>query len=117
MINDLPAFKGYPKRMIRRFEDFHRDNPHVFRKIKELAFAIKATGRTRYAMRTIIEKMRWDHDINTVGEVFKFNDNHISFYVRLLIHRYPEFDGFFELRKVRMIGAMSDEERRRRGLM
>ena len=116
MTDDLPAFKGYKLRDVRRFETFHRANPHVFRKFKELAFAIKATGRLRYAARTITEKIRWDHDINTVGEVFKLNDNFIAFYVRLLIHRYPEFDGFFELRRVRMLGRLSEEERERRGL-
>jgi hypothetical protein len=114
--DDDNAFRGYPAHFRRRFERFHRENPHVFRKFKELAFAMRATGRTRYAARTIIEKLRWEYDIKTTGEVFKINDNHIAMYARLLIHRYPQFEGFFELRVVRSRGWRSDEERERLGL-
>ena len=112
-MNDDPVFRGYPLSVRRRFERFHRDNPHVFRKFKELAFAMKATGRERYSARTIVEKMRWDYDINTTGGVFKINDDFVPIYVRLLIQRYPEFAGFFELRIVRSRGAISDDERAR----
>jgi hypothetical protein len=111
--SDDDVFRGYPSSVRKRFESFHRDNPHVFRKFKELAFAMKDTGRTQYSARTIIEKMRWDYDIGTTGGVFKINDDFVPIYVRLLIQRYPDFVGFFELRVVRSRGAISDEERAR----
>ena len=115
-MTDDEALGDYPLSDRLRFFRFHRNNPHVFRKFKELAFAMKATGRTDYSARTIIEKMRWDYDINTTGDVFKINDDFVPMYVRLLIHRYRQFDGFFELRVVRSRGRRSDEERDRLGL-
>ena len=72
-----------------RFFRFHRTNPHVFRSSKSWRRQMKATGR-KIRGRTIIEKMRWDYDIKTTGDVFKINNDFVAIYVRLLIHRYPK---------------------------
>jgi hypothetical protein len=109
-------FDGYPSTVLERFKAFHRDNPHIYREFKRLAFQMKDTGRQHYGARTITEVMRWHYDLNTVGDVFVLNDNFVPIYVRLLIHHHPEFSDFFNLRVVRSRGAKSDEQRRREGL-
>lgn len=109
----LSLFNGYPAIVLQRFKVWHFANPHIFHEFKKLAFEMKATGRKRYSARTIVEVMRWHYDLKTKGDVFELNDNFTPIYVRLLIHHYPEFDGFFELREVRSRGVFSDEQRRR----
>ena len=115
-MTDDEALAEYDNRpaLYARFFKFHRANPLVFHEIKKRAREIMATGRDSYAIRIIIESIRWDFDRKTKGDVFKINSNYIPMYVRLLIGRYPKFDGFFELRAAIGRGLFSDEERFRR---
>jgi hypothetical protein len=110
-------FNEYPKSVIKRFKKFNRKNPNVFKQFVELAFKMLQTGRAKYSARTIIEVMRWERDLQTVGEVFKINDNYTPIYVRMLIHENPEFGDFFELRRVRSRGLKSAEQVAREGLL
>lgn len=112
----LDPYDGYPPNVVARFKAWHYQNPHIYEHFKTLAYEMKATGRTRYSARTIIEVMRWHYNLQTRGNVFKVNDDFVPIYVRLLICDHPEFFGFFELRKVRSRGILSDEERWREGL-
>ena len=109
----IAGLERYPPTVLARFKKWHHTNPHIYRQFERLAFKMKGTGRDRYSARTIFEKMRWDYDIKTVGDVFEINGDFVPIYVRLLIHRRPEFDGFFELRVVRSRGVSSEEQRRR----
>jgi hypothetical protein len=112
MIVTSPLFVDYPPKVLDRFKKWHQANPHVYREFARLATLMK-TKRTKYSARTIIEKMRWDYDIQTTGDVFEINGDFVPLFVRLLIHHRPEFASFFELREVRSRGAFSDEQRRR----
>lgn len=105
-------FEGYPDHVVKRFVEWHSDNPHVYQEFKNLTFKM-AGRRKRYSARTIFEKMRWDYDIQTVGDVFEINGDFVPIYVRLLIHDHPQYREFFELRVVRSRGVFSDEQRRR----
>jgi hypothetical protein len=115
-MTDDEALSEYQNRpaLCARFFKFHRAHPLVFHEIKKRAHEIMATGRDSYAIRIIVESIRWDFDRKTTGDVFKINSNYIPMYVRLLIGRYPEFDEFFELRAAIGRGLFSDEERFRR---
>jgi hypothetical protein len=119
---DDEALAEYNNRplLLAQFFNFHRANPLVFREIVKRANEIKAAGWDSYAMRIIVESIRWDFDRRvrvvkaTKSDVFKINDHYVPMYVRLLIGRYPEFDGFFELRAANGHGWFSEEERFRR---
>lgn len=106
-------FDGYPSNVVARFKTWHHQNPHIYEQFKTLANQMRVRGRQRYSARTIIEKMRWDYDIKTTGDVFEINGDFVPIYVRLLIHDHPEFAGFFELRVIRSRGVFSDEQLRR----
>ena len=115
----LAEYRNRPL-LLAQFFAFHRANPLVFREIIRRAHEIKAAGWESYAIRIIIESIRWDFDRKvrlvkaTKSDVFKINSNYIPMYVRLLIGRYPQFDGFFELRAAIGRGGFSMEEQRRR---
>jgi len=90
------------------FYKFHLDNPHVYRRIKEICHGLRGKGWTHYSMRTIISVLRFEWDMETGGETVdtadgpervKLNNNHSPYYARMLIEECPEFDGFFKLRK------------------
>jgi hypothetical protein len=107
-------FGDYPPKELARFKEWHAANPHVYRQFKRNAYRIKATGREYYSAYPIFYHMRFEFDLQTTGDVFKINNNYLSMYIRLLIYNHPEFDGFFELREIRMQGILSMEERKRR---
>ena len=67
---------------------------------------MKNSGRTHYSGYPIFYHMRFEHDLVTKGDPFKINNNYLSMLIRLLIYRCPEFDGWFELREIRMKGVM-----------
>ncbi len=103
-------FNGYPKAVLERFKAFHADNPHVYAAFKDYAQRMRQTGRSKYSARTIIEVIRWNYDLSTSGDVFEINGDFVPIYVRLLIYNHPEFEGFFELRRVRSRGVASEEQ-------
>lgn len=107
-------FGDYPPKSLALFREWHAANPHVYAKFKVSAFRIKATKREHYSAYPIFYHMRFEFDLQTTGDVFKINNNYLSMYIRLLIYNHPEFDGFFELREIRMKGVPSKEERERR---
>jgi hypothetical protein len=85
-----------------RFQAWLAKCPEVYAKFKSMAFRIRATGKTRYSAKTIVEVIRWDHDVATVGDDgFKINNIYTSRMVRKLIGEHPEFSGFFETRKIK----------------
>lgn len=83
-----------------QFWAFHRANPHVYKLLKKLAFEMLKT-REKYSISTLIEIVRWHHDVQTTGDPFKINNNYKSRYARLLMERNPELVGFFETRELR----------------
>lgn len=81
------------------FERFHFDNPHVYRKLKQFALEVRSTGRTKYSIDGLFERLRWFYEIETQGgDPFKLNNNYRSRYARLLMANEPTLKGFFETR-------------------
>lgn len=91
-------FSRYPSDKLEKFKEWHRDNPHVYKKFKELAHEMKKTGRSRYSAETIINVLRWHTDLSTQGGEFKISNDYRSIYARLLAYQYPEFEGFFSFK-------------------
>jgi hypothetical protein len=111
-------FDDYPLKEREKFKKWLADNPNIFERFKAEALKMKARGWEHYSGYPILYHMRFQHDLEVgpkaKGDVFRINNNYLSMLIRLLIYRCPEFDGWFELREVRMKGIMSAEERRRR---
>lgn len=105
------TFTGADPRLVDRFVKFHEENPFVWQKFQEYAFKIKKTGKKKYSGWTIVNAIRWHFDLRTSGDSFKINNDFIALYVRLLINQYPEFERFFEQRKMKPINRkLSGEE-------
>jgi len=80
------------------FMKFHTENPQVFRIFQERALEMIKTGRKHYSARTILEVARWDIHLQTNGEPFKINNNHIPFYANLFREIHPQHGEFFRAR-------------------
>lgn len=84
------------------FNQFHQDNPHVWSLFKRYALQACHSGRKHYGAQTIIERIRYHNDIETVENgrnvALKLSNNHVAFYARMFHRHFPEHDGFFRVR-------------------
>jgi|TARA_R100000152_G_C6778875_1_gene209955 hypothetical protein len=81
--------------------EWHKENPQVWEKFKEYTFDAIASGRRHYSHWAIVNRIRWNKEIETSGEDFKISNDYISFYARLFHAKYPEHDGFFKLKPLK----------------
>jgi hypothetical protein len=108
-------FDNIDKKLLEKFKRFHLENPGIYKEFRFKAYQIKATNRKKYSGWTIINSIRWDHDVSSTGDVFKINNDFIALYVRLLIYHDPSFSNFFELRTMKESNRLSsDNEKYRR---
>jgi len=90
----------YDSKLQRAFEEFHKENPHVYEVFKRFTFEAIGAGRNRFGAWMIWNRMRWYTTIETRGEAFKLNNNHIAYYARMFMADFPQHDGLFRTRKV-----------------
>jgi hypothetical protein len=85
-----------------RFWEFDRANPHVYRRIVQLARKAKMRGLDRYSIDGIFHVMRWEIAIRTKSsDQFRLNDHFTALYARLVTDRESDLKDFFEVRKRR----------------
>lgn len=84
------------------FEDFHRNNPHVYRLLVRFARELRDSGMTKSGIRMVWERMRWEMTVKVYDHAkFKLNNNYTSRYVRLIMQQEEDLNGFFEVRDLR----------------
>ncbi len=100
-------------RSLQQFLDYHEANPEVWGLFKRFTFDVMNTGRRRYGGQAILERVRWESDIQThdPSSDFKVNDHFVAYYTRLFTYAFPHRKGFFELRRLRR-GEGAEEETR-----
>ena len=84
-----------------RFEAFHHANPWVYRAVVALSRQLVGRGRSRIGIGMIFEVLRWQYQLQTVGDDFKLNNNYRSRYARLIEDNCPDLVGVFEKRAIR----------------
>ncbi len=99
-MNLLDLLENKPATLAERFEAFHTKNPHVLEQLEAMCVQVMARGRTRFSLKTAVEVLRWDYWLTTDDPTshYKLNNSYVSFYVRLIVQRHPEWDGLFEMR-------------------
>jgi len=83
------------------FEQFDKDNPHVWNLFVQFAFRAIRKGFNHYGAKTIFEAIRYHSDIVTKDKDFKLNNDYTAYYARKFEREYPEHRGFFRMRKVK----------------
>ena len=91
--------KLQPKSIQERFEAWLDANPDFWPLFVQYAREVKEQ-HAHYGARAIVERVRWHTAIHTHGEPFKINDHFAPRLARKLKEEYPEFQGFFEFRRL-----------------
>lgn len=84
-----------------RFLEYHRENPALYSKFKEYAFEAKRSGRSRFSIWMIANRVRWYTQIETTGAEFKVSNDYLALYARLLACDYPVFENFFSFKRMK----------------
>lgn len=82
-----------------KFQQFHEENPHVYRTLVYLARQWVNAGHTRLGIATLFERARWEFAMSTTDPDYKINNNYKPYYARLIMSQEPDLDGLFELRR------------------
>lgn len=91
---------GGGTRTAERFEEFHRDNPVVYRTLVTLARQwVDQTGRHKMGINALVERTRWEVAITTSDPDFKINNSYAPYYARVIMRDEPDLDGIFDLRR------------------
>lgn len=104
----LPAGED---RVIQAFLRFHRENPHVYERLRELALQVRHSGETRWAIGNLVEVLRWETALfqTDAADGYKINNNHCALYARMLMLNEPALRGFFEVRTRRALPDYHEE--------
>ena len=86
--------------MRKTFEQYHAENPEVYKDFEYYANATILKGFKHYGAKAIFELIRWHRGTRATGE-FKINNNYTCDYARLFMKLNPQYEGFFRTRQVR----------------
>jgi hypothetical protein len=84
-----------------QFERWLEQNPELWSLIRRYAYRALESGRSRFGIAAIVERVRWEVEIEGRGEPFKLTNNYRSRIVRKLIAEEPAFAELFETRRLR----------------
>lgn len=86
-----------------KFEKFDKENPHVYKKLVDIAFIAKKSGIKKLSTKLLFEKLRWDYMVSTThpDDEFRLNNSYTSFYARKIMKENPKLQGLFEIREKR----------------
>tara|TARA_R110002020_G_scaffold27590_1_gene89043 strand:+ start:627 stop:971 length:345 start_codon:yes stop_codon:yes gene_type:complete len=82
-----------------RWQLFDKENPRVYDLFKRYAFQAIKAGAAYCSGSLIVERIRWEVAIQTLGEDFKVPNEFIPFMTRKFMTDFPAHEGFFETRK------------------
>jgi len=79
----------------KKFWEFHAQNPHVYIYFNRFTMEAINSGRKKFSISFVTERVRWYTAIETRGDDFKINNNFRAYYARLWMRNNPDFDGLF----------------------
>mgnify|MGYP003642044345 FL=1 len=83
------------------FNEFNKENPHVYDAFEEQAIKAINKGRKKISSKLIINWIRWNEYLNSTDKNFKINDAYQSYYARHFVELNPHHLDAFNFRKLR----------------
>lgn len=83
-----------------KFAKFDSANPGIYHLFKRFSYELIRAGRKKISAALIVERIRWEVNINTQSEdIFKLSNNHTAFYARKFMGDHPEHCDIFRIRE------------------
>jgi hypothetical protein len=84
-----------------RWLEWHAANPHVYDLFKRFTFEAIDRGHRKLSAWLIVNRIRWETTVETMGGDFKISNNFIAYYARLFMDEHPEYRGFFRTKPLK----------------
>lgn len=95
----MGIYDGIAPHILEAFKKFDKANPHVWTLVNVFASEALDSGRTRFGIGMIWERMRWYMHFETTEKPLKLNNNYRSCYARRLIALDSRFKEILETRR------------------
>ena len=89
---------------VSEFKKFHEENPQIYRLFKKFAYTAIGKGHNRLSSEMIINRIRWETEVETSDPCYKINNDYKPFYARMFMAENPQYQNFFNVR-----GSHADE--------
>ena len=80
---------------------WHKKNPDFFRLFKRFTSEALRNGHQRLSGWFIVNRVRWETTVVTIGDDFKIRNDYIALFTRLYMVCHPEHLGFFRTKKMK----------------
>lgn len=80
---------------------WHNENPVVWELFQYYAHQAISAGKGVYSQWAIINRIRWNREVETSGDEFKISNDYIAFYARYFIHVFPQHKDFFVVKPLK----------------
>jgi len=106
----FPKRRGRLPSICAKFYRYHKENPHVAEWFLKAARSLKSEQqRTRYAIKTLAERIRWDVRTGVIKtDGFRISNDIVSCYARLVLMLDSRLCGLFELKPSRANALVID---------
>jgi hypothetical protein len=84
-----------------QFDKFDAENPHVWDLFVDFTKKAVGAGMKKLSVALIIERIRWECNVETTGDRFKISNNHSAYYARKFHSKFPELGQVFTTHPVR----------------
>jgi hypothetical protein len=98
---DIPPPPPHP--FVVAFFTYHKKHPEVWELFQKFTWQAIHSGRQRFSTHAIVNRIRWETTINYTsgnyeGEEFKISNNAAGAYSRMFMQKFPEHEGFFQVK-------------------
>lgn len=105
---DPPKKKTRQDQIFANFVEFFWANLEIWRLFVRFADTVTERGYKKFSARTIIERIRWETNLETKGEPVKINNDYTPYYARLyMLYRKSDL---FKLRYLKSIDKKAYKE-------
>jgi hypothetical protein len=98
--HDLTIRQPRKTKSLEQFEDFHRDNPHVYDVLVKIARGAKERGIDQWSIAGAFEVARWEARFGTTDRHFKIRNDFKPHYARLIMEQEKDLNGIFVVRRL-----------------
>lgn len=89
-----------PTTLQERFEEFHAENPKIYKLFKKYAKDALKRGHTKLSGWFIVNIIRWEEGVDSTGSGFKIQNDYIALYTRKFIEDHPKHAEFFNIKRM-----------------
>jgi len=86
------------KDLVDEFKKFHQENPQIYKLFVKFTHLAIGKGHNRLSSEMIINRIRWETEVETNDPCYKINNDYKPFYSRMFMAEYSQYNNFFNTR-------------------